>query len=345
MNFPESVPPLKPVKLLDRVRAKTRLLHDSKRTEEAYVGWLTKFIVFHGKRHPETMGEAEIEAFLNHLATVRQVAASTQNQAFSAILFLYQQVLEIELPTISALRAKRPERLPVVMSVDEVRTLIDRMTGTHRLLAELMYGTGLRILECCRLRVKDLDFDRRQILVRDGKGEKDRMVPLPRRIEGKLRTQIAERKVLHERDLAKGHGRVWLPYAFAEKHPGAATEFGWQYLFASSKLSEDPRKDLEDREETRHADAVPLATELMRHHLHENTLQKEVKKAVQACGFTKKVSCHTFRHSFATHLLESGTDIRTVQDLLGHADVSTTMIYTHVLNRGPLGVVSPLDRL
>ena len=317
-------------KLLDQLRAKTRLLHYSKRTEDAYVDWSTRFILFHGKRHPNAMGVAEIEAFLTHLAVERKLAASTQNQAFSALLFLYQKVLEIELPKVEFLRAQRPDRLPVVMSVDEVRAILDRMIGTHRLLAELMYGSGLRILECCRLRVKDVDFDRHQILVRDGKGEKDRAVPLPRRLEPKLKGQLVEAKVIHERDLAAGNGRVWLPYAYAEKWPQADREFGWQYLFPSSKLSVDPRSD----------DGV-----LRRHHIHENGVQKEVKKAVLACGFAKRVSCHTFRHSFATHLLEAGSDIRTVQELLGHADVSTTMIYTHVLQRGPGGVVSPLDRL
>ena len=316
--------------MLDRLRGKTRLLHYSKRTEVAYVDWATKFILFHGKRHPREMGAAEIAAYLTHLAVERKLAASTQNQAFSAILFLYQQVLEIELERVEFLRAQRPERLPVVLAVEEVRALLDGMTGIHRLLAELLYGSGLRILECCRLRVKDVDFARHQILIRDGKGEKDRVVPLPRRSEAKLRAQLAEVKRIHTRDLAAGHGRVWLPYAYAEKWPGAAREFGWQYLFPSGRLSVDPRAE----------DGV-----LRRHHLHENGLQKEVKKAVIACGFTKKVSCHTFRHSFATHLLEAGSDIRTVQELLGHADVSTTMIYTRVLARGPGGVVSPLDRL
>ena len=319
-----------PPKLLDQLRGKTRLLHYSKRTEDAYVAWATKFIVFHGKRHPRELGTAEIAAYLTHLAVERQLAASTQNQAFSAILFLYQQVLEIELERIEFLRAQRPERLPVVLAVEEVRALLDGMTGLHRVLAELLYGSGLRILECCRLRVKDVDFARHQILIRDGKGEKDRVVPLPRRSEVKLRAQLAEVKGIHARDLAAGRGRVWLPYAYAEKWPGADRELGWQYLFPSGRLSVDPRAD----------DGV-----LRRHHLHENGLQKEVKKAVLACGFTKKVSCHTFRHSFATHLLEAGSDIRTVQELLGHADVSTTMIYTHVLARGPGGVVSPLDRL
>ena len=316
--------------MLDQLRGKTRLLHYSERTEEAYVDWATKFILFHGKRHPREMGAAEIATYLTHLAVERKLAASTQNQAFSAILFLYQQVLEIELERVEFPRAQRPERLPVVLAVEEVRALLDGMTGIHRVLAELLYGSGLRILECCRLRVKDVDFARHQILIRDGKGEKDRMVPLPRRSEAKLRAQLAEVRRIHTRDLEAGHGRVWLPYAYAEKWPGAAREFGWQYLFPSGRLSVDPRMD----------DGV-----LRRHHIHENGLQKEVKKAVLACGFTKKVSCHTFRHSFATHLLEGGADIRTVQELLGHADVSTTMIYTHVLQRGACGVQSPLDRL
>lgn len=323
-----------PPKLLDRLRAKTRLLHYSIRTEEAYVAWNTRFILFHHKKHPQEMGAPEVEAFLTHLAADRKLAASTQNQAFSAVLFLYQKVLGIELPKVEFLRAKRPERLPVVLSVDEVRAVFGGMTGTHQLLAELMYGSGLRVLECCRLRVKDVDFDRHQIVVRDGKGEKDRVVPLPRRLEAKLRAQLSEAKALHARDLAAGHGRVWMPYAYAAKWPGADREFAWQYLFPSSKLSADPRDDAPV------TDAVPR-----RHHLHENTIQKAVKKAVLACGLTKRVSCHTFRHSFATHLLEAGSDIRTVQELLGHADVSTTMIYTHVLQRGPGGVVSPLDRL
>ena len=327
---PTNPQPSQPPKLLDRLRGKTRLLHYSKRTEDAYADWATKYILFHGKRHPQEMGTAEIAAYLTHLAVERKLAASTQNQAFSAILFLYQQVLEIELPRVEFLRAQRPERLPVVLAVEEVRALLDGMTGIHRVLAELLYGSGLRILECCRLRVKDVDFARHQILVRDGKGEKDRVVPLPRRLEAKLRAQLIGVKAIHARDLAAGHGRVWLPYAYSEKWPGADREWGWQYLFPSGRLSVDPRSD----------DGI-----LRRHHLHENGLQKEVKKAVLACGFTKKVSCHTFRHSFATHLLEAGSDIRTVQELLGHADVSTTMIYTHVLARGPGGVVSPLDRL
>ena len=239
------------------------------------------------------------------------------------------------MPKVEFLRAKRPERLPVVMSVAEVRVLLDGMAGTHRLLAELMSGSGMRVLECRRLRVKDLDFGRHQVVVRDGKGEKDRVVPLPRRLEAKLRDRVADARALHSRDLAAGHGRVWLPYAYAAKWPGADREFAWQYLFPSSKLSTDPR----------HGSPAAAVAVPRRHHLHENTLQKEVTKAVRACGFLKRVSCHTFRHGFATHLLEAGSDIRTVRELLGHADVSTTMIDTHVLQRGPGGVISPLDRL
>ncbi len=331
-NSPDRLPP----NLLDQLQAKCRLLQYSIRTEEAYMGWSAEFILFHTNRHPKEMGGPEIEAFLTHLATERKLAASTQNQALSAILFLYRHVLQIELPKIDAMRAKRPEQLPVVLSVDEVRTILDRMTGIHRLLAEMLYGSGLRILECCRLRVKDLDFGRHQILVRDSNGEKDRTVPLPRRLEERLRGVVAHRKALHVQDLAAGYGHVWLPKALSVKFPNATREFGWQYLFASARLSENLREDQERTVDT---------GVLMRNHLHENTLQKEVKKAVTACGFTKQVSCHTFRHSFATHLLEGGADIRTVQELLGHSDVSTTMIYTHVLQRRACGVVSPLDRL
>lgn len=334
----------KPPRLLDRLRAKTRLLHYSKRTEDAYADWVTKFILFHNKRHPAEMGPAEIEAYLTHLAADRKLAASTQNQALSAVLFLYHQILEIELPRVEFLRAKQPDRLPVVLSVDEVRAILDRMTGVHRLLADLMYGSGLRVLECCRLRVKDVDFDRFQIMVRDGKGEKDRVVPLPRRAEPRLRHQLEDRRALHERDVSQGHGRVWLPYAYAVKWPAADREFGWQYLFPSSKLSVDPRADRGEEEAAGHGAGRPGPV-WRRHHLQEGAVQRELKKAVAVCGLTKKVTCHTFRHSFATHLLEGGADIRTVQELLGHEDVSTTMIYTHVLQRGPGGVLSPLDRL
>jgi integron integrase len=277
------------------------------------------------------MGMVEIEVFLTHLAVEGKVAASTQNQALAALLFLYGKVLEIRLERVKAVRAKRPVRLPVVLSVDEVRKLLDSMPhGLYRLLAELMYGTGMRLLECCRLRVKDIDFARRQIVVREGKGEKDRAVPLPGRLEPDLRKQIENVQTLHQEDLAAGHGRVWLPYALARKYPHASRELGWQYLFPSARFSRDPRDP---------------ASAPRRHHLDESSLQKAVRAAVRRARLKKKVSCHTLRHSFATHLLETNHDIRTVQELLGHKNVSTTQIYTHVLQRGACGVQSPLDRL
>ena len=326
---PQSAPTTQP-RLLDRVREKCRLLHYAKQTEEAYVGWIRKFTLFHGKRHPETMGAPEVEQFLTHLAVVQHVAASTQNQALCAILFLYK-VLEQPLPLLDAVRAKRPDRLPTVLSVDEVRRLFEQlpqnMTG---LMAELLYGTGMRLLECCRLRVKDVDFARCQIIVREGKGDKDRAVPLPVRLQDRLEQQVERVRRLHEADLAQGFGYVHLPTALAAKYPNASRELGWQYLFPSARLSRDPRD--------------PQAP-LRRHHIDESVLQKAVRLATVKSGLRKKVSCHTLRHSFATHLLESGADIRTVQELLGHADVRTTQIYTHVLQRGASGVQSPLDRL
>ena len=323
----------KPPRLLDQVRGKIRLLHYSIRTEEAYVGWIRRFILFHNKRHPKEMREPEIEQFLTSLAVEGHVAASTQNQAMAALLFLYQVVLEIQLQQLNSVRAKRPDRLPVVLSIDEVRLVLGGIGGVHRVMADLLYGAGLRLLEVCRLRVKDLDFARGQILVRDGKGEKDRVVPLPQSLRDRLQMQVERVRGLHAQDLAAGHARVRLPYALATKYPNAETSLAWAYVFPSSRLSVDPRDPIAD---------PPIKR---RHHVHENMLQKVVHKAVLASGISKRVSCHTFRHSFATHLLESGYDIRTVQELLGHADVSTTMIYTHVSQRGAGGVVSPLDRL
>jgi integron integrase len=325
------------MKLLDQVRAKLRLLHYSWDTEQSYVRWIERFIIFHKRgeqwQHPKDMGTPQIEAFLSHLAVERSVSASTQNQAFSAILFLYQKVLELPLERIDALRAHRTKRLPVVLSRDEVKQLLAALEELptrepYAVMAKLMYGTGMRILECCRLRVKDVDFARTQLIVRQGKGDKDRAVPFPQSVREPLQELLQLRKRLHEQDVARGNGAVWLPDALAVKFPSAAREVGWQFLFASRVLAKDPRGD-----------------EIRRHHVHEGCVQRAIHQTVGKLGWSKKVSCHTFRHSFATHLLENGSDIRTVQELLGHADVSTTMIYTHVLQKGPLGVVSPLDRL
>lgn len=331
--------------LLERVRGEIRLRHMSIRTEEAYVRWITEFLR-HAKeqagswRHPTQLGNREVNEFLTWLAVTRQVAASTQNQALSAIVFLYRNVLKLELK-LEAVRAKRPERLPVVLSVNEVRRLLEAIPeGMFRVMAGLMYGAGLRLMEACRLRVKDLDFERRQIIVRDGKGEKDRSVPLPRTLERDLRRQIQEVRRLHAEDVGLGAGWVWLPYALAAKYPQAGRSPLWQYVFPAKALSRDPRPREAD-EAVRETDRL----QLRRHHIHENTVQRAVQAAVKRSELTKPASCHALRHSFATHLLEEGQDIRTIQELLGHADVSTTMIYTHVSNVGATGVRSPLDRL
>ncbi|HQE93532.1 MAG TPA: integron integrase [Anaerolineae bacterium] len=316
----------KPRKLLDQVRDVLRLKHYSIRTEEAYTAWIRRFILFHHKRHPREMGAAEINAFLTHLAVEQNVAASTQNQALAALLFLYREVLHQDLGPVEPVRAQKPQRLPVVLTREEVRQVFAQMSGLHLLMAQLLYGTGIRLMECVRLRVKDVDFARREIFIRDGKGEKDRVTMLPESLIAPLQEHLKQVQALHQRDLAAGYGAVYLPYALERKCPNAAREWGWQYVFPATQLSVDPRSGV-----TR------------RHHLDESVLQKAVRAAVQKTGIAKPASCHTFRHSFATHLLESGQDIRTVQELLGHADVKTTMIYTHVLNRGPLGVRSPLD--
>jgi integron integrase len=313
-------------KLLDQLRDALRTKHYSYRTEETYVDWARRYILFHDKRHPAEMGAPEIRAFLAYLATERKVSASTQNQALSAILFLYREVLGMEPELILLSSAKRPERLPTVLTRNEALDVIDRLEGTHRLMAQLLYGCGLRLMECVRLRLKDIDFDYKTVTVRDGKGEKDRVTPLPDAAAPDLRRQIERVRLLHEEDLAAGFGEVYLPYALAEKYPSAARELGWQYLFPSYKRSLDPRGDVERR-----------------HHLAPSALQRAVQGAARAAGILKRVTCHTLRHSFATHLLENGYDIRTVQELLGHKDVRTTMIYTHVLQRGGLAVRSPLD--
>jgi integron integrase len=317
-----------PPRLLDQVRQHLRLRHYSIRTEQAYVDWIKRFILFHEKRHPADMGEPEISAFLTHLAADRHVAASTQNQALSALLFLYQQVLDRKLEYMDGIeRVKRPPKIPVVLTPREVRAVLNQLTGEHRLMAELLYGSGLRLMECVRLRVKDIDFGYKQITVRDGKGFRERITLLPDRLTKPLRLQLQRAEELHKQDLAMGRGRVYLPFALRRKYPNAERSWFWQYVFPASKLSIDPRS-----KETR------------RHHVPEKNLQNAVKMAVQRAGVNKTASCHTFRHSFATHLLESGCDIRNVQELLGHKDVSTTMIYTHVLNKPGLGIRSPLDR-
>lgn len=324
----EGVTGAKTPRLLDQVRARLRLKHYSLRTEQAYVGWIRRFILASDKRHPRDMGVAEVEGFLSTLATRGQVAAGTQNQALSALLFLYREVLSIELPWMETIvRAKRPQRVPVVLSRDEVTRLLAMMDGCFALMASLLYGSGLRLMECVRLRVKDVDFGLNQICVRDGKGGKDRHVPLPQRLRVVLAAQVERTHLIHQQDLAAGHGAVWLPHALARKYPSAPREPGWQYVFPSGQLSRDPR-----------------GGELRRHHLDEAGLQRAVRAARLRAGIVKPATCHTLRHSFATHLLEAGQDIRTIQELLGHKDVATTQIYTHVLNRGGQGVLSPLDR-
>ena len=315
-------------RLLGQLRDAIRRLHYSLRTEETYVHWVKRFIYFSGKRHPADLGAAEVTAFLNYLARDRDVAAATQNQALSSLLFLYKEVLRQPLPWLDELeRARRPTRVPTVLTREEVRRLLAAMQGTKWLMASLLYGAGLRLRECLTLRVKDLDFDYRQIVVRDGKGAKDRVTMLPSAVVEPLKEHLRAAKDRHERDVRDGYGEVELPHALARKYPRAQYEWGWKFVFPSHKLSTDPRTGV-----------------IRRHHVYENYVIRGVALAVRAAGITKHVSCHTLRHSFATHLLEAGYDIRTVQELLGHADVSTTMIYTHVLNKGGAGVTSPLDR-
>jgi integron integrase len=316
-------------RLLDRVRESIRTKHYSIRTEQAYVDWIRRFILFHGKRHPLEMGKVEIEGFLTHLAVNRNVAASTQNQALSALLYLYREVLGRDLPWLDDVtRARRPSRLPVVLSADEVKALLQQLSGPKWLMASLLYGAGLRLLECLRLRIHDIDFGMRQILVRNGKGGKDRVTVLPDPVKDPLERQFNRVRIFHERDLADGYGEVYLPFALERKYPNAAKSFGWQYLFPAEHRSLDPRSN-----------------KIRRHHLGEKVLQRAVKQAVQDAGIVKSASCHSLRHSFATHLLERGQDIRTVQELLGHKDIRTTQIYTHVMRRGAKGVVSPLEDL
>lgn len=321
---PESHPP----KLLDQVRARCRRLNYSVRTERAYISWIRRFVLANGKRHPRDLGAHDIEKFLTDLAVRGNVAASTQNQALSALLFMYREVLGLDLPWMEGVtRAKRPQRLPVVLSRAEVERLLTMIDGEVWLMAALLYGTGMRLMECMRLRVKDLDFERRQITVRDGKGAKDRQVPLPDSVRDRLKSAVERVRILHEQDLAAGSGTVWLPHALSRKYPNAEREFAWQYVFPARSLSIDPRSGARRR-----------------HHVDEAVLQRAIKLARTRAGIDKLVTPHVLRHSFATHLLEFGADLRTIQALLGHKDVATTQIYTHVLNRGAGGVLSPLDR-
>jgi integron integrase len=317
-----------PKKLLDQVREKLRLKHYSIRTEESHVSWIRRFILYHNKKHPKDMGEPEVEAFLSHLAIDLKVASSTQNQALNALLFLYRYVLGTDLKAINAVRAKKPKKMPTVMTRSEISKVLKGMSGVHKLMAMMIYGSGLRLMECIRLRVKDIDFEMNQIVVRDGKGAKDRITILAENVKENLKAQLERARLMHKDDLKKGFGSVYLPNALERKYKNASREWGWQYVFAAKSLSKDPR-----------------SKKIRRHHLHESTLHKALKKAVRLAGIHKSISCHAFRHSFATHLLEDGYDIRTVQELLGHKDVNTTMIYTHVLQKGAKAVRSPADSL
>lgn len=322
-------PQLKSVKLLDQLRERIRYLHYSIRTEESYVYWVRAFIRFHGVRHPATMGGPEVEAFLSWLAGPRKVSASTHKQALSALLFLYGKVLGVDLPWMADIgRPRTQRRLPVVLSVEEVAAVLSLMDGEHRLFAQLLYGTGMRITEGLQLRVKDIDFDRHTIVVREGKGGKDRALMLPQRLAPALRDQLARARVLWSADQAEGRAGVEMPYALERKYPRAGSSWTWFWVFPQATHSTDPRTDV-----------------VRRHHMYDQTFQRGFKRAVERAGINKPASPHTLRHCFATHLLQSGYDIRTVQQLLGHADVATTMIYTHVLNVGGNGVISPFDRL
>jgi integron integrase len=315
-------------KLLHQVRSVLRTRHLSLRTEDAYVQWIRRFILFHHKRHPQEMGEEEIRQFISDLAINAKISASTQTVALSALLFLYRDVLKKDLPYVSNIeRAQQRTKLPVVFTRDEVKAVLKMMSGTNQLIASLLYGSGMRLMECLRLRVKDIDQGYNQIVVRDGKGEKDRITLLPATLKQSLIRHLQKVKLLHEDDKEAGFGEVYLPYALERKYPQAARQWGWQYVFPATSSSTDPRTE-----------------KVRRHHVSDNSVQIAVKKALRAADISKHGSCHTFRHSFATHLLEDGYDIRTVQELLGHKDVRTTMIYTHVLNRGGKGVRSPLDQ-
>lgn len=335
MNYYPTSAPINPaaphdqeLKLLEQVRRRLRVKHYSYRTEQVYLGWIRRFILANGKQHPRSLGGKHVESFLTNLAVTGKVAAGTQNQALAAILFLYREVLHQELAWMkNVVRAKPSQRLPLVLSVEEVQKILARLNGREWLMANLLYGTGMRLMECVRLRVKDVDFSRNEICVRDGKGNKDRRTMLPRSLVDNLQRQLELARLIHMDDLRNGTSDVWLPNALARKYPNAGKSFAWQYLFPASQISQDP-----------------LSLKFRRHHIDEKVLQRAVKRAVDLANIDKPASCHTLRHCFATHLLEAGYDIRTIQELLGHKDVATTQIYTHVLNKGGRGVRSPLDR-
>ncbi len=314
-------------RLLDQVRDRLRLRHYSYRTEQQYVAWIRRFILFHGKQHPRSMGAAQVEAFLNDLAVRQKVSASTQNQALAALLFLYKEVLKQDLPWLRHLvHAKKPRRLPAVLTVEETRAVLAQLEGVYWLIGHLLYGSGLRLMECLRLRVQDLDFDYGQILVRDGKGGEDRVTMLPRMLVGPLQAHLSAVRERHRVALLQNYGGVELPDAIARKYSGAAQEWRWQYVFPAAQPTVDPRSGVRRR-----------------HHIYEDSVQRHMKTALRRAGIERPASCHTLRHCFATHLLERGYDIRTVQELLGHKDVSTTQLYTHVMRKGASGVVSPAD--
>jgi integron integrase len=327
LSLSTAEPKTQPPKLLDQVKDLLRTLHYSYQTEKAYLFWIKRYILHHNKRHPAEMGAVEIEQFLSHLAVHEHVAASTQNQALCSIVFLYKKVLKREPGEFKDLIwAKKPKRLPVVFTREEAKVVLNQLSGMYRVMATLLYGAGLRLSECLELRVKDIDFSYKQIMVRDAKGDKDRVTLLPESIIEPLKQHLIKVKNLHEKDLREGYGMVYLPDALARKYRNADKEWGWQFVFPASQISTDPRSGIRRR-----------------HHLYETVLQKAVKEAIRKAGIAKHASCHTFRHSFATHLLENGYDIRTIQELLGHKSVETTMIYTHVMNKGGLGVKSPAD--
>ena len=323
-NFPAETRP----KLLDQVRSVLRTKHYSLRTEEAYIGWIKRFILFNNKKHPMEMGEQEINRFLTHLAVNDHVSASTQNQALCAIVFLYKHVLKQKLGDFGEelVWAKKPKKLPVVFTKEEAKAVLSHLSGTYWIMAMLLYGSGLRLMECIRLRIQDVDFGYNQIIVRDGKGEKDRVTMLAEKVKVPLQDHLVKVKKLHKADLKAGYGTVHLPYALERKYPNANREWCWQYVFPAHEISTDPRTGIRQR-----------------HHIHESVLRRAVKIAIRNTGIAKHAGCHTFRHSFATHLLKDGYDIRTVQELLGHKSVNTTMVYTHIINKGGLGVKSPAD--